>query len=176
MIKFGVMSATEGTDSYSLDHPVNIFPSVRKSLFSGTALQETCIFILINLCLDFFLELISLCIQTLRIILSFLSCERKSFWERVSSLPRSSRDSKSLCGKSHHTHFICCLIPELISLAFGAKVIPALAARSAIWRSEFWTRNESSWLLTANPLFAWLPSASEAPAAPKHCENSAQLS
>lgn len=53
LIKFGVMSATEGTDSYSLDHPVNIF-SVRKSLFSGTALQETCIFILINLCLDFF--------------------------------------------------------------------------------------------------------------------------
>lgn len=44
MIKLAMMSAIEGTEKYSLDHLVHVFASVRKSLFSGTALQKTLYF------------------------------------------------------------------------------------------------------------------------------------
>lgn len=75
MIKFGMMSTTEVRHSYSLNHLINVFPPVRKYLFSGIALQKT-IYFYIQQCHRFalkdFFGIDFFGIQRIRTMLAFL--------------------------------------------------------------------------------------------------------
>lgn len=125
MIKFGMMSTTEVRHSYSLNHLINVFPPVRKYFFFWDSLTKNHIFLYptinaIGLPLETFLELIFFWYSKNKDNASFSGLKgiilrggffssQKLWW------------FGELCGKSHHTHFMCCLIPQLISLAMEPK-------------------------------------------------------